>query len=46
MKWSNALGVICDKKNTSTYGEISYSTIKPIMLHGTECQAVKSQAVK
>ena len=43
-KWMSASGIICDKKVPLKLKDNFYRTvIKPAILYGTECWAVKSQ---
>jgi hypothetical protein len=44
MKWRSASGVICDRKvPLKLKGKFYRTAIRPAMLYGTECWAVKSQ---
>ena len=44
MKWRSASGVICDRKvPLKLKGKFYRTAIRPAMLYGTECWAIKSQ---
>jgi len=44
LKWRRASGVLCDKKvPLKLKGKLYQTAVRPAMLYGTECWAVKSQ---
>jgi len=44
LKWRRGLSVLCDKKVLlKLKGKFYRTTVRPTMLYGTECWAVKSQ---
>jgi len=44
LKWRRASGVLCDKKvPLKLKGKFYQTTVRPTLLYGTECWAVKSQ---
>ncbi|KAM1280162.1 hypothetical protein ACFX15_020552 [Malus domestica] len=46
MKWKSASGVLCDRRMPLKFkGKFYRTTIRPVMLYGTECWAVKHQHV-
>ncbi|KAM3012532.1 hypothetical protein FF2_031104 [Malus domestica] len=46
MKWKSASGVLCDRRRPlKLKGKFFRTTIRPTMLYGTECWAVKHQQV-
>jgi len=44
LKWRRASGVLCDKKvPLKLKGKFYRTAVRPAMLYGTECWAIKSQ---
>ena len=46
MKWRSPPGIMCDCRiTTKLRGKLYKTSIRPAMLYGTECQAVKKQHI-
>jgi len=46
-KWRNASGILCDKKNlVGLKGKVYRTVVRPALLYGTECWAIKKTQVQ